>query len=179
MASAVSFGLTAFRFARGRHCPCVSDKDSKGKRTRWCRSWWQISPLRVMVKSSQWKMKETSSNFQCVNFTTLIIFHVFCVGRWKLGTEPYIFTDVPILQCVHKVHSGFWKIVARKQIERATCGLRQITAKLWKRSSTCGFCRASYKRCTDCFHTFIAHTRSATSLAIMDARKRRCQSLIA
>jgi hypothetical protein len=32
-----------------------------------------------------------------------------------------------------------------------------------------GFCRASYKRCTDCFHTFIAHTRSATSPAIMDA----------
>jgi hypothetical protein len=32
---------------------------------------------------------------------------------------------------------------------------------------------------TDCFHTFIAHTRSATSLAIMDARKRPCQSLIA
>jgi hypothetical protein len=36
------------------------------------------------------------------------------------------------IQCVHKVHSGFWKIVARKQIELATCGLRQITAKLWK-----------------------------------------------
>jgi hypothetical protein len=37
-----------------------------------------------------------------------------------------------ILQCVHKVPSGFWKIVARKQIELATCGLRQITVKLWK-----------------------------------------------
>jgi hypothetical protein len=36
------------------------------------------------------------------------------------------------VQCVHKVHSGFWKIVARKQIELATCGLWQITAKLWK-----------------------------------------------
>jgi hypothetical protein len=60
------------------------------------------------------------------------------------------------IECVHIVHSGFWKIAARKQIELATCG------------STCGFCRASYKRCTDCFHTFIAHTRSATSLAIMD-----------
>jgi hypothetical protein len=36
------------------------------------------------------------------------------------------------VQCVHKVHSRFWKIVARKQIELATCGLRQITAKLWK-----------------------------------------------
>jgi hypothetical protein len=36
------------------------------------------------------------------------------------------------IQCVHKVHSGFWKIVARKQIELAICGLRQITAKLWK-----------------------------------------------
>jgi hypothetical protein len=35
-------------------------------------------------------------------------------------------------QCVHKVYSGFWKILARKQIELATCGLRQITAKLWK-----------------------------------------------
>jgi hypothetical protein len=33
----------------------------------------------------------------------------------------------------------------------------------------CGFCRASYKRCTDCFHTFIAHTWSATYLVIMDA----------
>jgi hypothetical protein len=39
------------------------------------------------------------------------------------------------------------------------------------RFAACGFCRASYKRCTDCFHTFIAHTRSATSLAIMDATK--------
>jgi hypothetical protein len=36
------------------------------------------------------------------------------------------------IQCVHKVHSGFWKIVVRKLIELATCGLRQITAKLWK-----------------------------------------------
>jgi hypothetical protein len=36
------------------------------------------------------------------------------------------------IQCVHKVHSGFWTIVACKQIELATCGLRQITAKLWK-----------------------------------------------
>jgi transposase len=36
------------------------------------------------------------------------------------------------VQCVHKVPSGFWKIVARKQIELATCRLRQITEKLWK-----------------------------------------------
>jgi hypothetical protein len=36
------------------------------------------------------------------------------------------------VQCVHKVPSGFWKIVVRKQIELATCGLRQITVKLWK-----------------------------------------------
>jgi hypothetical protein len=36
------------------------------------------------------------------------------------------------MQCVHKVHSRFWKIVTRKQIEIATCSLRQITAKLWK-----------------------------------------------
>jgi hypothetical protein len=34
------------------------------------------------------------------------------------------------IQCVHKVHSGFWKIVAHKQVEVATCGLRQITVKL-------------------------------------------------
>jgi hypothetical protein len=44
------------------------------------------------------------------------------------ATEHVIVSDT----CVHKVHSGFWKIVARKQIELATCGLRQITAKLWK-----------------------------------------------
>jgi hypothetical protein len=84
--------------------------------------------------------------------------------------------------CVHKVHSGFWKIVARKQIELATCGLWQITAKLWKRSSTCGFCRASYKRCMDCFHTFIAHTHLPLLLrswTIPVSRKCRCQSLIA
>jgi hypothetical protein len=36
------------------------------------------------------------------------------------------------IQCVHKDHSGFWKIVAHKLIELATCGLSQITAKLWK-----------------------------------------------
>jgi hypothetical protein len=36
------------------------------------------------------------------------------------------------IQCVHKVPSGFWKIVARNQIELAICGLRQITVKLWK-----------------------------------------------
>jgi hypothetical protein len=29
-----------------------------------------------------------------------------------------------IIQCVHKVHSEFWQIVARKQIELVTCGLR-------------------------------------------------------
>jgi hypothetical protein len=39
--------------------------------------------------------------------------------------------DLQVLQCVHKVSSGFWKIVVRKQIELATCGLRQITVKLW------------------------------------------------
>jgi hypothetical protein len=37
-----------------------------------------------------------------------------------------------IVQCVHKVYSGFWKIVARKENELVTCGLRQVTAKLWK-----------------------------------------------
>jgi hypothetical protein len=37
-----------------------------------------------------------------------------------------------LVQCVHKVPSGFWKIVAHKQIELATCGLRQIIVKLWK-----------------------------------------------
>jgi hypothetical protein len=42
------------------------------------------------------------------------------------------FCSFHIIQCVHKVYSGFRKIVARKQIELATCGLRQITAKLWK-----------------------------------------------
>jgi hypothetical protein len=33
---------------------------------------------------------------------------------------------------VHKVPSGFLKIVGCKPIELATCGLRQITVKLWK-----------------------------------------------
>jgi hypothetical protein len=96
---------------------------------------------------------------------------------------------------VHKVHSGFWKILARRQIELATCGLRQITAELWKfffypiqiplspdkhtrcPQSPLGVLKncgaqtnwASYERCTNCFHTFVAHTRSGTSLAIMDA----------
>jgi hypothetical protein len=41
-----------------------------------------------------------------------------------------------LLQCVHKVPSGFWKIVTHKQIELATCGLRQIIVKLWKRHGT-------------------------------------------
>jgi hypothetical protein len=35
------------------------------------------------------------------------------------------------IQFVHKVYSGFRKIVARKQTELATCGLRQIIEKLW------------------------------------------------
>jgi hypothetical protein len=35
-------------------------------------------------------------------------------------------------QYVHKVPSGFWKIMERKQIELATCGLRQIIMTLWK-----------------------------------------------
>jgi hypothetical protein len=34
------------------------------------------------------------------------------------------------IQCVHKVPSGFWKILARSQIVLATCGLRQIIVKL-------------------------------------------------
>jgi hypothetical protein len=44
---------------------------------------------------------------------------------------PNPHTNLLNVQCFHKVHSGFRKIVARKQIELATCGLRQITAKLW------------------------------------------------
>jgi hypothetical protein len=36
------------------------------------------------------------------------------------------------IQCIHKVPLGFWKTVARKQIELATWGLQQITVKLWK-----------------------------------------------
>jgi hypothetical protein len=49
------------------------------------------------------------------------------------------------IQCAHKVHSVFWKIVARKQIELATCGSRQIIAKLWKfftdlSRPRCGLC---------------------------------------
>jgi hypothetical protein len=35
-----------------------------------------------------------------------------------------------VVQCVHKVPWGFSKIVARKQIELATCGLRQIIVYL-------------------------------------------------
>jgi hypothetical protein len=38
-----------------------------------------------------------------------------------------------------------------------------------KSHSTCGFCRASYKLFTDSFHTFIAFSRSAASLASMSA----------
>jgi hypothetical protein len=41
------------------------------------------------------------------------------------------------VHCVHKVPSGFWKIVVRKQIELATGGLRQITVKLWKFMKIC------------------------------------------
>jgi hypothetical protein len=44
----------------------------------------------------------------------------------------WIQVDMVYLLCVHKVPSGFWKIVARKQIELAICGLQQITVKLWK-----------------------------------------------
>jgi hypothetical protein len=36
------------------------------------------------------------------------------------------------IQCVHRVPSGFWKIVVCKQIELATCGLWQIIRKSWK-----------------------------------------------
>jgi hypothetical protein len=46
--------------------------------------------------------------------------------------RPNLVHTLLYVQCVHKVHLGFWKTVARKQIELATCGLRQITAKLWK-----------------------------------------------
>jgi hypothetical protein len=51
--------------------------------------------------------------------------------NWCTVKTTFIVAFVNI-QCVQKVPSGFWKIVARKQIELATCGLRQITVKLWK-----------------------------------------------
>jgi hypothetical protein len=44
-----------------------------------------------------------------------------------MGYSPNI-----IIPFVHKFPSGFWKIMARKQIELATCGLRQIIENLWK-----------------------------------------------
>jgi hypothetical protein len=55
------------------------------------------------------------------------------VYMW-LELKTYITpTSVPwfTVQCIYKVPLGFWKIVARKQIELATCSLRQIIVKLW------------------------------------------------
>jgi hypothetical protein len=37
--------------------------------------------------------------------------------------NPYQECDLGYSSGVHKVPSGFWKIVARKKIELATCGL--------------------------------------------------------
>jgi hypothetical protein len=74
--------------------------------------------------------------------------HMWFAAEYSETLEVFLSHSNSIItrqtQCVHKVHSGFWKIVARKQIELATCGLRQITAKLWKRSSACGICRAMH-----------------------------------
>jgi hypothetical protein len=53
--------------------------------------------------------------------------------KYSKYNDRVLLPEVSInVQCVHKVRSGFWKIVARKQIELATCGLRQIIEKLWK-----------------------------------------------
>jgi hypothetical protein len=46
--------------------------------------------------------------------------------------DPYQECDLGYSSGVHEVPSGFWKIVTRKQIELATCGLRQIKVKIWK-----------------------------------------------
>jgi hypothetical protein len=59
----------------------------------------------------------------------VIIF--FMRNVWICSLFVYV-PNFTCVQCVHKVPSGFWKIVARKQIELATRGLRQITVKLWK-----------------------------------------------
>jgi uncharacterized membrane protein YecN with MAPEG domain len=60
MASDISFGPTAFGFARAQQYPCVNNTDSKGNWTRWCTSWWHKWTPRVMVKSLQQKIKHYS-----------------------------------------------------------------------------------------------------------------------
>jgi hypothetical protein len=69
----------------------------------------------------------------------LIILIIFGVSTSYEAPHYAVFSSLLSLHlslvqipCVLKVPSRFWKIVARKQIELATCGLWQITLKLWK-----------------------------------------------
>jgi hypothetical protein len=71
--------------------------------------------------------------FRGEKWRRLILGTIKLLSYCSLLTNTYI-CNIPILiiQCVHKVPSGFWNIVARKQIELATCGLQQIIVKFWK-----------------------------------------------
>jgi hypothetical protein len=55
--------------------------------------------------------------------TSLSAIHKYINSIWN--KEELTEWKESIIQCIHKVHSWIWKIVARKQIELATCGLRQ------------------------------------------------------
>jgi hypothetical protein len=76
-----------------------------------------------------------------------------------------------IVQCVHKVHSGFWKIVARKQIELVTCGLR-IVDFVELRTNDARIV-STHSSLTPGMPLLLR------SWTLPVSRKRRCQSLIA
>jgi hypothetical protein len=62
----------------------------------------------------EWNYEKTKckKNRSVLSWTDLLYFAIYIAvsKTWE---------DHRIIQCVHKVHSGFWKIVARKQIELA------------------------------------------------------------
>ena len=89
----------------------------------------------VTIRTTCFSIKGTRSLLtRCdwCNCPEYMIIFVTALTSWSLYWRTNAFTMrwKPNIQCVHKVPSGFWKIVALKQIELATCGLRQITVKL-------------------------------------------------
>jgi hypothetical protein len=83
---------------------------------------WSVFFFLPFVKVRYYRVLIGMVRIVCFTWYSPVGSHLFFLSKFILQSV--------VIQCVHEVHSGFWKIVARKQIELATCGLRQITAKL-------------------------------------------------
>jgi hypothetical protein len=104
-----------------------------------CLSWVQIHEVRVDGQQPKDFLEAPSCPSSQSYLICYILFCFLCtcivIYFTRLSVMLQLLPSTLLefaIQCVHKVHSGFWEILARKQVELATCSLRQITAQLWK-----------------------------------------------